>query len=267
MQIMSDLPRYSDALSSLAGSTPHVAHWLQQAEQQRAQRLASSSADIRLKGLEQLYIYLDAEQKTYAQTAELAPLAWLIGRVGADFVTAVEATLSGYAGVAFDAIRDVMEIEALLLDFATKWENAEEWLTCDDQTRRRKFSPVKVRERLSAAGVSPYANDDYEPFDYQGHSEALHVGPAVRFGSGRGYHRFDDSVFGQVGYMEMFEHGRRILDAVDVLRSRHAPDGSEFRLPLPMNDFFEAGKLTHTNQSLVMAMLSMISEAHTPGRF
>jgi hypothetical protein len=99
----------------------------------------------------------------------------------------------------------------------------------------------------------------------QGHSEALHVRPGARFGSGRGYHRFDDSVFGQVGYMEMFGHGRRVLDAIDVLRSMYAPDGSEFRLPLLMNDFLEAGKLTHTNQSLVVAMLRMINKAESSG--
>jgi hypothetical protein len=72
-------------------------------------------------------------------------------------------------------------------------------------------------------------------------------------------------VFGQVGYMEMFGHGRRVLDAIDVLRSMYAPDGSEFRLPLLMNDFLEAGKLTHTNQSLVVAMLRMINKAESSG--
>jgi hypothetical protein len=51
-------------------------------------------------------------KKAYADTAELAPLAWLIGRVRADFVTAVEATQSGYVGVATDTMRDLMEIEA-----------------------------------------------------------------------------------------------------------------------------------------------------------
>jgi hypothetical protein len=73
---------------------------------------------MRLKGLEQLYTYLDAAIESYSLIPKLAVLAFLVRRVRADFETALEATLSGYQGVASDAMRDVMEIEGLLLDFA-----------------------------------------------------------------------------------------------------------------------------------------------------
>ena len=64
-------------------------------------------------------------------------MAFLVERAEADFQTAIEATLSGYQGVAADAMRDVMEIECLLLDFAVNGGGADEWLNADESLRPR----------------------------------------------------------------------------------------------------------------------------------
>jgi hypothetical protein len=128
--------------------------------------------------LQELFTYLDAIRDAYAADDELPKLAFLVARAIADFETALEATLSGYQGVAADAMRD--EIESLLLDFAVHPEHADEWLTRDRGVRLRKFSPAKVRDRLIAAGMPPFSDEGWEPADYRGHSESLHVTPRVR---------------------------------------------------------------------------------------
>ncbi len=257
-------PDYEAELGAIAPPLPLVSKPLQDAQRQRAQRLGSPSALVRLKGLEQLYAYLIAERGAYRENQDLQPLAFLIDRLFADFETGLEATLSGYPGVCADAMRDVMETEALLLDFAHAWENAREWLQGDDKVRRQKYAPAAVRKRLQAAGIAPYSNPDWDARDYRGHSEALHVTPSTPFGIARGFHAFDDSVFGQVGYMEIFEHSLRVLDALDRLRLARSSDVSAPRLPLAMDDYFRAGQLTKTNESLVIGVLRVIHEKEKP---
>ncbi|KIZ17579.1 hypothetical protein [Streptomyces natalensis] len=63
------------------------------------------------------------------ETPELSKLAFIVERTHADFMTALEATLSGYFSVASDAMRDVLEIQYLLMDFAINPGHADDWLT------------------------------------------------------------------------------------------------------------------------------------------
>lgn len=120
---------------------------------------------MRLRGLEQLHVYLDAAAESYASLPAIADLAFLLNRVRADFQTALEATLSGYQGVATDAMRDAMEIAGLLLDFAATPANAQEWLKADRRLRMQKYGPAHVRDRLKDAGISPYSDEGFEPVD------------------------------------------------------------------------------------------------------
>lgn len=146
---------YQASLDTLADSLPRVARSLLTAEDRRTARLAGHLCGVRLKGLEQLHTYLDLAEESYKTIPDLAALAFLIARVRADFQTALEATLFGYQGVASDAMRDVMEIEGLLLDFAANPGNAGEWLGSDWRMRtgRRKYGPGTVRGRLKDAGI------------------------------------------------------------------------------------------------------------------
>lgn len=61
---------------------------------------------------------LDELLQAFTANPTLHRIARLIHRSRADLETATEAILSGYVAVVADAMRDVMEIENLLLDFA-----------------------------------------------------------------------------------------------------------------------------------------------------
>ncbi len=211
---------------------------------------------MRFKGLEQLYTYLDAAIESYSSIPKLADLAFLVRRVRADFETALEATLSGYQGVASDAMRDVMEIEGLLLDFAAHPANAKEWLRADRKMLVGKYGPGAVRDRLKAAGIAPYANEGFEPIDYWGHSQALHVTPH-RMGLSERGPEADDMfpLFADLGFIEMFEHGHRILWAIEMLRVIGLGLPEEYTPLTPRDAFDAAYERTHEMQVIVIAFI------------
>jgi hypothetical protein len=249
---------YADMLSALAVSRPLIAEALITAERRRRERLERYLEGARFSGLEQLFAYLEAAADAYASLPPIEDVAFLVRRIRADYQTALEATLSGFQGVAADAMRDVMEIECLLLDFAAHGDHVQEWLTCDDATRRRKYMPVKVRERLQAAGVEPFANDDFEPVDYKAHSDALHVNPSQGPSAGlRGPDPVEDPVpfFQDLGFIEMFEHGNRILMAVELLRVVAMGPSADYEPLTPRGRFDDAHARTHQMQLMMMGFI------------
>lgn len=250
-------PPYNASLAALAEKHPQIASALRVAEQRRGDRLAMYLDGARLQGLEQLYTYLGAAVEAYANSSTLAPLRFLLDRVRADYVTALEATLSGYQGVAADAMRDVMEVECLLLDFAAHPTNAQEWLQSDEALRRRKYTPVKVRERLQSAGVSPFADDDFEPVDYKSHSESLHVNPGQARLSTRGPDPDEDPIpfYNDLGFIEMFEHGHRVLVAIELLRFITLGSPADFAPLMERDTFDDAYARTHQMQVMMTAMV------------
>lgn len=76
----------------------------------------------------------------------------------ADFETAIENALSGYLSVAMDAMRDVMEIENLLLYFAVDPHHIDRWLQAAARTLRTTYSPAEVRNRLHHTQVGAHAS-------------------------------------------------------------------------------------------------------------
>ncbi len=255
---------YAASLSTLEGKHPQIAAALRVAEQRRADRLVTYLDGARLRGLEQLYTYLDAAAKSYSDSPELAPLRFLVDRVRADYETALEATLSGFQGVSADAMRDVMEVECLLLDFAAHPENAQEWLQSDEALRRRKYTPVRVRERLQSAGVPPFADDDFEPVDYKSHSESLHVNPGQARLSTRGPDPDDDPIpfYNDLGFIEMFEHGHRVLVAIELLRCVTLGSPADFKPLMDRDAFDDAYARTHQMQVMMTAMVAGPSILH-----
>lgn len=256
--IVDTAPSYTASLAALTDKHPQIAAALRVAEQRRADRLAMYLDGARLRGLEQLYTYLNAAAEAFSDSPTLAPLRFLVDRVRADYVTALEATLSGYQGVAADAMRDVMEVECLLLDFAAHPDNAQEWLQSDEAVRRRKYMPVKVRERLQSAGVPPFADDDFEPVDYKCHSESLHVNPGQARLSTRGPDPDDDRIpfYNDLGFIEMFEHGHRALVAIELLRFSASDQSPHDFAPLMDRDAFDdAYARTHQMQIMMTAMV------------
>ncbi|MGV9752709.1 hypothetical protein [Nocardia farcinica] len=159
---------YDTTLADMAPALPRLATVLRRAEQQRMQRAASLLHGARFKGLEQLLRWLDDLVAAFADDIAVQRIAFLVHRSRADLETATEATLSGYVAVAADAMRDVMEIENLLLDFAVNPAHIEEWLTADRRTLLSRFAPANVRRRLHAAGEGQYAASA-ESIDYRAH--------------------------------------------------------------------------------------------------
>lgn len=251
-------PSYVESLAVLADRHPQIAAALRVAEKRRAERLAMYLDGARLQGLEQLYTYLSTAAEVFSDSPALAPLRFLVDRVRADYLTALEATLSGYQGVAADAMRDVMEVECLLLDFAAHPDNAQEWLQSDEALRRRKYMPVKVRERLQSAGVPPFADDDFEPVDYKSHSESLHVNPGQARLNTRGPDPDDDPIpfCNDLGFIEMFEHGHRVLLAIELLRCITLGSPADFAPLMDQDAFDDAYARTHQMQIMMTAMVT-----------
>jgi hypothetical protein len=249
---------YPQLLAVLGESKPRVAQALRQADARRTERLAGYLGGMRLRGLEQLHTYLDAAAESYASLPKIADLAFLINRVRADFETALEATFSGYQGVASDAMRDVMEIEGLLLDFAATPGNAQEWLSSDRRLRMQKYGPAQVRERLKGAGVKPYSDEGFEPLDYRAHSEALHVVPLRSSLSGRGPEPAEEPLpfLADLGFIEMFEHGDRILTAIELLRVVALEDPKDYQPLTPRDDFNDAYARTNQMQVMMIALIT-----------
>lgn len=86
----------------------------------------------------------------------------------------LEATLSGQRGIVADLMRDVSEIELLLLDFSLELDRIVEWLSANRRERLRNSSPAEFangsKRRRVTATIPLRA-------DYAAHSEALHVTP------------------------------------------------------------------------------------------
>lgn len=274
--------QYQETLAQLAVTQPRIAECLLKAAEHREVRLNQYLNGARLAGLEQLYEYLDAAYDAYTAAPEPVPdedgdavdlrkVAFLINRVKQDFQTALEAAFSGYPAVASDMMRDVMETEALLLDFITTPSNLDEWLNASRKTLLNKFGPGKVRARLKAAGVSPWADDGFVAMDYQAHSQALHVSPQLLPLAARGIAAGSGGIFDDVPFMEMFEHGRRIMYAIELARvvalRLYESDGYE---PLSARDKFDdAHRRTQEMQFVVTTIIgapsAVANELGRPG--
>src|SRR6266536_812036 len=119
---------------------------LQRAQQQRAHQAASLLHGARFKGLDALLCRSSEAARGFEADPMLSRLAFLVTRSAADFETATEATLSGYLSVAVDAMRDVMEIENLLLDFAVSPAHIDEWLAAGVSQAFRQGVELRGRE-------------------------------------------------------------------------------------------------------------------------
>src|SRR6266498_3914098 len=137
---------YEATLAELAAERPRLAAALQRAQQQRAHQAASLLHGARFKGLDELLRRLDELARGFEADPMLSRLAFLVTRSAADVETATEATLSGYLSVAVDAMRDVMEIENLLLDFAVSPAHIDEWLAAGVSQAFRQGVELRGRE-------------------------------------------------------------------------------------------------------------------------
>ncbi|MEU8196311.1 hypothetical protein AB0C10_21245 [Microbispora amethystogenes] len=217
-------PPYDTTLGEIATKHPRLGAVLTEAHRRRAEMSATLLEDVRLKGANELLIRLDQIAQAFHAQPPLNRVAFLIERSTSDFETALEAALAGYGAVTFDAMRDVMEIQFLLMDFSLTPSNMEEWLSADDKTLRGKFAPVAVRQRLKAAGVGNLGENGASS-DYKGHSMAIHVRPHPTALPDKGLSSLHPS-HRDMGFWEIFEHTRALWGAIGMLIQVLAP-GSE----------------------------------------
>ncbi|MGH3871976.1 MAG: hypothetical protein ACRDSR_10765 [Pseudonocardiaceae bacterium] len=253
---------YDATLAELATRLPHLAAALRRAEQQRARCTTSLMGGARFKGLDQLLHHLDELLHAFTADPTLCRIAFLIHRSRADLETATEATLSGYVAVAADAMRDIMEIENLLLDFAVNPAHIDEWLTADRKTLLGKFGPARVRDRLHTAGEGRYSTTA-ESLDYRAHSAALHVGPHRHPILARGF-ATDDGWGNDAGFWEIFQHTRRLHRAIQRLTGALTPGSAVDEIALQeLTDVQDAWRRTQEMQGIYVALLKATAKTQT----
>lgn len=215
---------YTKALRKLKRKCPILWRPLRHAQKVRRQRLQFfMKMTGRLEGLEEFSVFLDSCVKWFSSIDQLRPVDFLLHRAGCDFVTAIEALLSGFNAVSFDTMRDVMEIEFLLSDFTAHPENIQFWLTCNEQQRRREFSPIRLRQRKSdRLGVDVRELPD--TVDYRGHSMALHVNPFVNPFGGRGLSHEAVDVGADACFWDIYQHARNLVIVIREMCERFSRD-------------------------------------------
>jgi hypothetical protein len=165
-------PTYDLLMDRLRATHPRLARQLVAAQRTRTVRAALLADGVRFLGLEELLSKLDQIAVAWGRDSKLGRIAFLVRRAVADFETAIEAAVSGYPAVGSDSMRDIMEMELLLLDFFNDPDQIEVWLSAEQRTRRQKFSPGAVRSRVIATGLHEIVRDERVAIDYRAHSEA-----------------------------------------------------------------------------------------------
>lgn len=250
---MHEYESMSDPERALERRAPRVAAITKRLRRTREGQLEQYAGGARVVGLDQLLGYLEKAEAVFAAGPPLlAQTELLVKRAHADFVIALDATLAGLLSVAADAMRDVLEIEMLLLDFALDPDRLDRWLSADDGSRRREFAPVRVRERLEAAGVGEVTSSVFG-LDYAAHSAMLHVNPRPLPLGGKA--PTEDGFELDAGFWEIFEHGRRLLLAVEAIRVR-AHKGDPRLEPLgPLDAFRDAHDRVMEMQEMFLGFL------------
>jgi Asp-tRNA(Asn)/Glu-tRNA(Gln) amidotransferase C subunit len=216
---------------------------------------------LRLRGLDELLLYLDRVEESFKTHPELEKVRTLVWRARGDFEVSTEAALSAMPAVVLDFMRDVMEIELLLRDFASEPARIDEWIRADEQTRWEAFRPAVLRKRYAdRQGVR--LSDLRDSVDYKGHSAALHVSPfVVPFGSRHIRRAERDSMAADSSFWDIIEHGRRLVDALYELKKSIAPRLAHFPSQRStLRGFRKAWEATRQMQAIVLALFEAVRE-------
>lgn len=251
-----DRRSYSSVVTALMKSHPKLARHLRVAEELRRNRLKRYANGLRLRGLEELLTHLEELELNFQKHKTLRLTSFLLLRAREAFVTSLEAVLSGYNTVAFDAMRFVMEIEFLFRDFRYNGHHLKDWLTCSEKDRYGRFRPAILRER-NAKRLKKVTKDLSEAIDYKAHSRIVHVGPFKNPFSGTAGLSTPDFPFGEdAPFWDIFEHARRLLLQVHGFQRRHAP---RITMPRGLKDdglpkFKKAWEATQQMQGMAYAL-------------
>jgi hypothetical protein len=150
-------------------------------------------------------------------------------------------------------MRDVLEIDYQLKDFAIDPDLIDEWLSADNSRLVKKFGPGAVRKRLEAAGV-PGFGVKAESLDYRGHSQMLHLNPRRTILPSKGLAP-DDPFGNDMGFWEIFDHARSLWTALIMLAKGLAPGSDAERIvEEEPAQIFEAWKQTNFKKTFLQAI-------------
>lgn len=220
--------RYHATLKESAKSYPLATEALMRADRHRPRRWHQFIDAIDLKAIDLLLKYLISVSRSLTEARETFDLAFLPYRIADDVRISLEGLLSGYLHVASDALRDIMETELLIRDFALDPSQIDRWRNATEDVLRKEFRPVHLRQRQAdALGVD--RKDVPGAADYSAHSKLLHVGPPLLFkrtpesGAMAGHEAINVlNVLSDVMY-----HGSSAVQALDLLLNAISQPGSD----------------------------------------
>jgi hypothetical protein len=196
---------------------------LARAHANRTKVLYTRAAGIRFSGLDEWMGYLN-ELETAFEDSRLLLIKFLVSRIRSDYEVAIEATLAGLPCAVFDSMRDVMEVNLLLEDFAADKNRLSSWLSADNKTLIHEFMPKHLRQRKAKRAGLAHVKDLTDSRDYFAHSHALHVQPQVYPYERRGLVELGHPVLDDFCYWEMFGHALSLCATLEALVKTLAPD-------------------------------------------
>jgi hypothetical protein len=218
--------RYHATLEESAGSYPLATEALMRADRHRPRRWQQFMDPIDLKAIDSLLTYLISVSRSLNEAIGTRDLAFLPDRTADDVRISLEGLMSGYLQVASDAMRDIMETELLIRDFALDPSQIEKWRNASEDVLRKSFRPAHLRQRQAAAlGVD--IKDVPGATDYSAHSELLHVRQPLLYprtpesGAMAGHRAINvlDSL------ADIMYHGSSAVQALDLLLSAISHSG------------------------------------------
>ncbi len=253
------VPTYDELLAQLPDAMPRLHRSLSAADSNRRNNLQRFLPGILLPGLEELLTYLDTICKAFEEDERLKPIVFLVRRLVFDFEASLEAALIGNFSVVTDLMRDVMEVELLLTDFTFHESHMDQWLRSAPRKRQRHFGPGKIRKRLRDIGWDRYS-ESVAGVDYRAHSESLHVSPPIHPFFGKGYTPANE-LTRDACFWDIFEHGRRILEAIEIIRDMRAgSDWGDVPHTKDLENVRVAWQRTRRMQAMYIALIRAPSE-------
>jgi hypothetical protein len=172
--------RYHAALKAASDTYPLVTEGLMRADRHRLRRWQQFIDPIDLEAIDSLLKYLASVSRSLNQTEKNHNLAFLPNHIADDVRISLEGLMSGHLQTVSDAMRDSIETELLIRDFALETSHIDKWLSTEEDQRWKFFAPACLRKRQAAAlGI----NQRGLPItaDYSAHSGLLHVGESKLF--------------------------------------------------------------------------------------
>jgi hypothetical protein len=170
---------YYGMLQESAEHYPLATDALMRADRHRPRRWQQFIDPVDVHAIDLLLGFLMASSDALEASAS-PDLDFLPTRIADDVRMSFEGMLGGYLQVASDAMRDVIDTELLIRDFALDPRQIDRWLNADEGLLKREFKPVDCRQRQAKALGVP-RDEVPGATDYRAHSQLLHVGRPLMF--------------------------------------------------------------------------------------